>query len=48
MVERVLTALGAQLTVGDREYPVVPLVAVAVHDPATARLLDRYRRRATR
>jgi len=33
--------------VADREYPVVPLVEVAIDDPGTARLLDRYRRRAT-
>jgi transcriptional regulator with XRE-family HTH domain len=37
-----------RVMVADREYPVVPLVEVAIDDPGTARLLDRYRRRATR
>jgi transcriptional regulator with XRE-family HTH domain len=36
-----------RVEVGDRKYLVVPLVDLAIGDPTIARLLDRYRRRAT-
>jgi transcriptional regulator with XRE-family HTH domain len=37
-----------RVKIGDREYPVVPLVDVVVDDPGTARLLDRHRRATSR
>jgi len=46
---RMCDALPTALTVrlDDREYPVVPLVEVVIDDPGTARLVERYRGRAT-